>query len=144
MSELKFEEPLTKTPEVLWQEWTDPRKITDWFSPEANIEPRLGGAYELFFDPSNHDSMSTKGCRITEFRPFSRLAFQWKGPDQYAHFMNDPPQTSVEVTLTPKGHGTELIIRHTGWKQSPEWMEAKEWHDKAWRGVLKNLRKHLT
>ena len=143
MTGLVLKTTLPAPTETLWQEWTDHTKITKWFSPEANIEPRQGGAYELFFDTSNHDSMSTKGCKITEIRLCSLLAFQWKGPDQYAHFMNNPPQTHVEVALTPKDQETELTIKHTGWKQGPEWLEAKEWHDKAWQGVLKDLKKHL-
>ncbi|TRO46983.1 SRPBCC domain-containing protein [Candidatus Bathyarchaeota archaeon] len=108
------------------------------------MEPRLDGAYELFFDPSNHDSMSTKGCRITKFKPRSLLAFQWKGPDQYAQLMNTPPETHVEVTLTPKGQSTIMAIRHTGWGRGSEWQEAKEWHDRAWQGVISELKKHLT
>ena len=144
MSELRYEATLPATVEALWQEWTDQEKITKWFSPEANIEPRLGGAYELFFDPSNHDSMSTKGCRITGFEPCSLLAFQWKGPDQYAQLMNKPPETRVEVTFSPKGSDTVMTIEHAGWGEGSEWQEARDWHDRAWRGVVADLRKHLT
>ncbi len=144
MDELKFKRTLPTTPQTLWQEWTDQTKITKWFSPEAKIEPHIGGAYELYFDPTNHDSMSTKGCKITDINPPHRLAFQWKGPDQYAGIMNTPPQTHVEITLTPRDHQTELNIKHTGWKNSEEWQEAQEWHKIAWHGVLKDLKKHLT
>ena len=140
MNELELKTTLPTTPETLWQEWTDQTKITKWFSPQANIEPHLGGAYELFFNPSNHDSMSTKGCKITKFKPPTQLSFQWKGPDQYDHIMNNPPQTHVEVTLTTRCKKTKISIKHTGWKQGPEWEEAKEWHNKAWQGVLRDLK----
>ena len=144
MIELKYESIIPVTIETLWQEWTDHTKITKWFSPEANIEPNKGGAYELFFDPSNHDHMSTKGCKIITFKPPTYLAFQWKGPDQFAQFMNTPPQTHVEITFTQEDSGTRLHIKHSGWKQSPDWQEAKEWHNKAWQEVIDDLKKHLT
>lgn len=144
MNELKFKETFPASVQTLWREWTDQTKITKWFSAEAKIEPHQGGAYELFFDPSNHESMSTKGCKITAIKPGSQLAFQWKGPDQYAHFMNTPPQTHVEVNFTPKKQETELTIKHTGWKEGDQWQEAKEWHNKAWQGVVAALKEHLT
>jgi uncharacterized protein YndB with AHSA1/START domain len=143
MSELRYETTIPETVEALWKEWTDQTKITKWFSPEANIEPRLDGAYELFFNPSDHDSMSTKGCRITEFEPRSQLMFQWKGPDQYAQLMNAPPETHVEVTFSPKGPDTVMTITHTGWGQGSEWQGAREWHDRAWQGVIADLKEHL-
>ena len=144
MSELRYDATLPAGIEALWCEWTDHEKITKWFSPEANIEPCLDGAYELFFDPSNHDSMSTKGCRITKFEPCALLAFQWKGPDQYAQLMNTPPKTQVEVTLTPKDETTVMTITHTGWGEGSDWEEARGWHDRAWKGVIADLKGHLT
>jgi uncharacterized protein YndB with AHSA1/START domain len=123
----------------VWDSWTQSDRIT-WFSPEANIEARLGGAYELFWDPANHDSMSTKGCRITAYEPMKLLAFIWKGPDQFAHFMNtEPPKTRVKVSFEDGGDRTKLAIEHTGWGKSEEWEEARTWHVNAWKGVLDSL-----
>ena len=45
----------------VWSAWVESKGITKWFAPEANIEPWIGGAFELFFDPSNHEQESTKG-----------------------------------------------------------------------------------
>jgi uncharacterized protein YndB with AHSA1/START domain len=144
ISKLEFEISLPVEIDTIWQEWTDQTKIIKWFSPEANIEPINGGAYELFFDPSNHNHMSTKGCKIIEIKPPTYIAFQWKGPDQYAHFMNTPPQTHVEIRFTQDDSGTTMHIKHQGWKQGKYWQEAKEWHHKAWKGVINDLQKHLS
>ena len=62
---MKFKLTLNAPIETVWHTWIDSKDITNWFSPEAYIEPRMGGSYELYFDPSNHDHQSTKGCKIT-------------------------------------------------------------------------------
>ncbi len=128
---------------ALWNAWTDPGTITKWFSPHANIQPTQGGAYELFFDPADHTHMCTMGCKITEIQSPNHLQFQWKGPDQYAAFMNNPPQTNVKVTLTEAEGKTNLTVEHEGWKEGPQWRDAKEWHIGAWEGVLDELENYL-
>ena len=93
MTTINLQTKLPKPIQTVWHVWITPTEMPKWLSPEANIEPKKGGAYELFWDPSNHDSMSTKGCKITEYQPPRKLSFQWKGPDQFSHLMNTPPQT---------------------------------------------------
>jgi len=114
-----------------------------WLCPEAYIEPKMGGAYELFWDPSNHDSMSTKGCKIIEYQPPTKLSFQWKGPDQFSLLMNTPPQTHVDVTLEETAGQTLVSVKHSGWKPGSDWAEARAWHLKAWTSVLADLEKYL-
>ena len=90
MEDIKLELRVDATADEVWQAWTQADEFVKWFAPEAHIEPRQGGAYELFWDPNDHDSMSTKGCEVTEFEPPRLLAFTWKGPDQYSSVMNQP------------------------------------------------------
>lgn len=144
MSGLEFKVSL-KSPLVdVWHSWTDSEEITNWFSPEANIEPRQGGSYELFFDPNNHDHQSTKGCVITEITPMTCLSFQWKGPDQFMDIMNKPdPVTHVYVTFETVGDYTEVSIEHVGWGTGEKWEEARSWHIRAWKGVLADLENHF-
>lgn len=131
--------------EKVWEAWTDDEIIVKWFSPHANIEPELGGAYELFFDPEDHSHMSTIGCRVTRVEPMKKLFFQWKGPDQYAEFMNYPePVTSVEVTFKESCGKTKVTMKHLGWGEGDEWAEACDWHVKAWEGVLDSLVKYFS
>lgn len=39
--------------ELVWMAWTQSNRITTWFAPAAEIEPKVGGKFELYFDPSN-------------------------------------------------------------------------------------------
>lgn len=66
--------------ERAWQAWTEPGELTRWLTLKARVEPRLGGAYELFWEPEHPERNSTIGCRISNYSRPSLLAFQWKGP----------------------------------------------------------------
>ncbi len=145
METLRFEIQVDAPIEKVWHAWTDEDTITRWFPPEANIEPYLGGSYELFFDPRDHDRMSTKGCVITEFEPMDSLGFGWKGPDQFADLMNDPDcLTHVKVAFREDKGGTQIALTHGGWGEGDEWFEAREWHRRAWEGVLNQLGSFMT
>ncbi|MDH5790551.1 MAG: SRPBCC domain-containing protein [Candidatus Bathyarchaeota archaeon] len=145
METLRFEIQVGAPIEDIWHAWTDADTITEWFSPEANIEPRLGGAYELFFDPQDHDRMSTKGCVITEFEPMDHLGFGWKGPDQFAGLMNDTDDlTHVRVAFRKDKGGTRVSLAHGGWGEGDDWAEAREWHRRAWEGVLNQLESFIS
>ena len=145
MNELKFEIILNASLEEVWNAWTDDSLIVKWFSPGANIEPRLGGAYELYFDPNDHNHMSTIGCTITEYEPMNHLSFTWKGPDQYAEIMNNPDNlTHVKVTFSWEGERTTIALIHEYWGESDKWAEAKEWHRNAWDGVFKALKQFFS
>ena len=144
LSKLEFNVTLKKSRDQVWQAWTDSKLITNWFSPEANIEPRVGGAYELFFDPSKHEHESTIGCKIIEIKPHEYLSFQWKGPGQFIDIMNQPdPLTHVHVEFKKNGSSTDVRVVHDGWKPGAEWDEAKAWHKKAWEQVLSDLEKYI-
>ncbi|MCH1642860.1 SRPBCC domain-containing protein [Paenibacillus timonensis] len=131
--------------ELVWRAWLEERRITLWFAPLANVEPRVGGKFELFFDPSNPERMGTKGCTIRELEEQRLLVFEWKGPDDFAEWMNREGElTVVRVEFAPAGPGkTNLKLTHSGWGTSPGWSEAKEWHVAAWNQVLGSLKSEI-
>lgn len=145
MESLKFEVKVVAPLGEVWEAWLDTDTIKKWFSPEAHIDPRLEGAFELFFDPKDHDHMSTKGCTITQFKPKELLGFSWKGPDQYAELMNEPtPSTQVKVEFREENGETRLSLEHTGWGEGEQWAEAREWHRRAWEDVLAQLKSFMS
>lgn len=89
--------------------------------------------------------MNTKGCKITKFINEKELQFTWKGPDQFESFMNNENDlTTVNVSFTPiDEHSTKVVIQHTGFKDRDDWVEAINWHDMAWSGVLESLKSAL-
>ncbi|UFJ41680.1 SRPBCC domain-containing protein [Brevibacillus humidisoli] len=144
MPQIVKEVTIAASPELVWWAWTSSDRVAAWFAPEANVEARVGGAFELFFDPANREQMSTKGCIYTELKPKERLAFTWKGPDPFAELMNRQAElTRVVVTLQEENGGTRLLLEHAGWGDGDEWAKALEWHQMAWDQVLGSLKSAL-
>ncbi|MHA2116467.1 MAG: SRPBCC family protein [Candidatus Thorarchaeota archaeon] len=119
--------------------------ITTWLPSLAEIETRVGGKYELFFDPNDRENNSTIGCKVTAIVSNSLLAFDWKGPIQFKDFMNNAdPLTHVVVSFLDRSEGpessTEVHLVHSGWRSSAEWEEAREYFAKAWEGALKKMK----
>ena len=124
--------------------------LQKWLTINADVEPKVGGKYELFWNPEDKESDSTIGCKITALELGKFLAFEWKGPKQYKVFMNTAdPLTHVVVFFIPCGATensdawTEVHLIHSGWRSSVEWEEARIWFGKAWDVAFKNLERHV-
>lgn len=143
MKTLEFEINIAASKEQLWSAWTSNENVAGWFAPIANIEPKVGGAFELFFDPSNREHMTTKGCKFLELVPMERLSFQWKGPDDFAQIMNEDHLTIVNVTFTEDNKTTTVKVFHSGWGTGDEWSKAVKWHEFAWKQVLGSLKDYV-
>lgn len=144
MEDLRAEISIRAPLDQIWLAWTSSERITSWFAPEASIDPRPGGYFELYFDPGNHDHECTKGCVFTLVEPKKRLGFTWKGPGQFARLMNDPSNlTSVLVTFHDEDGTTRIVLKHTGWGEGEGWAEARSWHKRAWKEALDSLKSEL-
>ena len=69
--------------------FTSNQLLEKWLAVKADVEPVVGGKYELFWNPAEPAFDSTVGCRVTALEPGKLLAFEWKGPKQYSTFMNE-------------------------------------------------------
>src|SRR4051794_21750147 len=67
--------------------FTQNEQLQVWLTRSANVEPVVGGSYELFWDLDDPETNSTLGCKITALEPGVLLAFEWKGPPVF-RFMN--------------------------------------------------------
>ncbi|HWJ90210.1 MAG TPA: SRPBCC domain-containing protein [Flavisolibacter sp.] len=138
--DLKFEFLVDAPVSEVWKAWLNPNVISTWLANEANIEPRQGGLYELFWDPSNKEVNSTIGCRIIELIPYELLYIEWKGPADFMDLMNEPASmTRVTIRFQAVDGKTRVSLIHSGWGDSPRWENAKKWHTMAWSMGLKRL-----
>ncbi|NPD88868.1 MAG: SRPBCC domain-containing protein [Asgard group archaeon] len=124
--------------------FTDNKLLEEWLTKEADVEPEVGGKYELFWVPEDKENDSTIGCKILALQHDKFLSFEWKGPKMYKHFMNNVrPLTNVVVTFIPIDGGTEIHLLHTGWRDSPEWEEARLWFENQWELSFASLQQCL-
>lgn len=123
------------------------KHLESWLTVRAEVEAVIGGKFELFWNPEDRENDSTIGCKVTTIEPGKLIAFEWKGPKQYKHFMNNAdPLTHVTAVFIPcadiKGPQTEIHVVHTGWRSSREWEEARLWFQKAWEEAFELLKKY--
>ncbi len=123
--------------------FTHNEQLQRWLSKAADVEPVIGGKYELFWDLDNPEHDSTLGCKITAIEPNVLLAFEWKGPSQF-RFMNEiDPLTHVAVFFTPCDEVltpcTDVYLLHTGWRASQEWEQVRMYVAGAWENGLAEL-----
>jgi len=131
-------------PEKAFELFTVNEHLEKWLTELAEVEPIVGGKYELFWNPEDRENDSTIGCRILAIHPNRFLAFEWKGPQHFKHFMNEVrPLTNLVVSFIPGPAGSEVHLLHTGWRDTTEWEVAREWFDKQWAMALTELQKYV-
>lgn len=128
------------TADAAYAHFVDPALLVAWLTESAEVEPKVGGKYELFWEPDHRERNSTLGCRVTAVEPSQLLAFEWKSPVQFAHFANSAdPLTHVVLAFVPLAGRTRVHLTHSGWRGSGEWEQARIWQEQAWRGALAAL-----
>jgi uncharacterized protein YndB with AHSA1/START domain len=135
---------LTCSPNEAFEFFTVNKHLEKWLTVLADVEPKIGGKYELFWNPEDRENDSTIGCKILAVSQGRFLCFEWKGPKQFKRLMNEVrPLTNVAVFFIPEPEGTEVHLLHTGWRDMAEWEEARRWFDKAWEISLTKLQEYI-
>src|SRR5260370_5527562 len=99
----------TATLEAAWKAWTAVEGVTSFFVPKANIEPVVGGRYELFSSLKGPKGFQgTEGCKILALEPQKHLAFEFIAPPQFPNVRR--LRTRVDVTFgeDPKCRGVKF------------------------------------
>lgn len=139
--DIVFDLELPIAAEAAWKQWTDSKKLEKWLTTEANVDPKLNGAYELFWDPTNKNENSTLGCKISSFVQNKILGFEWRGPVPFADLMNvEPFPTWVSLCFESTAIDKTIIhFRHSGWAIGEDWDKARQWQTNAWQMAFKEL-----
>jgi uncharacterized protein YndB with AHSA1/START domain len=129
-------------PLEVWSAWTTKASIDSWWGPpDARIELRVGGPYELLFLSDEPEGrQGSEGCRILAYVPGEMLAFTWNArPD---HPLRES-HTWVVLTFSEAGDGTTAVrLVHTGFLDGPDWDTYVAYFEDAWARVLDRLADH--
>jgi len=121
--------------------------LEKWLTVKAEVDPKVGGKYELFWESEDRENNSTIGCKVTGIENEHFISFNWKGPTQFKSFMNIAnPLTHVIVFFSHNGSEPDRTIVHlfhTGWRNTPEWQEARDFFEKAWLNALEGLKEKI-
>jgi uncharacterized protein YndB with AHSA1/START domain len=127
----------------VWNAWTTREGVISFFAPDAQIDPRVGGAFQIYFNPLGAPgSKGADDMRFMALQPKSMLSFDWNAPP---HLPNARQQrTFVVVRLASvDAKQTRVTLHHTGWGDGDEWDKAYAYFDRAWTNVLANLKKRF-
>jgi uncharacterized protein YndB with AHSA1/START domain len=126
-----------------WEAWTTRDGIVGFFAPDARIEARPGGAFQIHFDPTAPEGMKgADDMRFLALQPKKMLSFDWNAPPHLPQARAQ--RTVVIIRFEPVGEGqTRVSLHHTGWGEGGEWDQAFDYFDRAWGFVLANLKKRF-
>jgi uncharacterized protein YndB with AHSA1/START domain len=126
-----------------WAAWTTREGITSFFAPAAVIDARVGGAFQIHFDPgAPAGSRGADDMRYLALQPKKMLSFDWNAPPSLPEARQQ--RTFVVVRFAPvDAQNTRITLHHTGWGDGGEWDKAYTYFDRAWTQVMASLKKRF-
>ena len=129
--------------EQAWSAWTTREGIVSFFAPDARIEPRVGGAFQIYIDPEGEPGLrGADDSRYMALQPGKMLSFDWNAPPSLPEARAQRTFVVVRfAAVSPQS--TRISLHHTGWGDGGEWDRAYAYFDRAWGNVLGNLKKRF-
>ncbi len=121
---------------AVWNAWTTEEGVKTFFAPDANIDLRVGGAYELYFNPKARPGMrGSEGCVILAIEPMKMLSFTWNAPPDMPEIRKQKTHVTVRFSQATE-RSVKVSIYHDGWGEGEQWDRAYEYFKKTWREVV--------
>lgn len=130
--------------EEVWKAWTTPEGIKTFLAPDAKVDLRPGGAYELVLDPSAPEGQrGTEGMTVMGMVPRSMLSFTWNGPPTLPAETRKH-RTLVVVRFNAVNDGETMVtLVNTGWGSSKEWDAFYIASSRFWPTAVRSLMKRF-
>ncbi|MDX2219159.1 MAG: SRPBCC domain-containing protein [Burkholderiales bacterium] len=127
---------------TVWRHWSTQAGVQAWFAPEAKVELRVGGPYEMHFNPkAPAGEKGSEGTVVMAWVPEELLVFSWNAPTRFGRLRDE--HTWVVVRLEKRGESTTRIhFTHYGFGAGAEWAQVHAYFKDAWAFVLKNYAGH--
>jgi uncharacterized protein YndB with AHSA1/START domain len=114
-------------PETVFPYFTDAERMSRWMGTDAELDARPGGVFHV-----NVGGSHLAQGEYVEVDPPSRVVFTW-GWDNPESVVQ-PGTSTVEITLTPEGAGTKVVLVH---RDLPEGQAGP--HSHGWDHYLARL-----
>ena len=124
----------------VWDVWTAEEGVKTFFAPNANIELRPGGPYEMLFGSDAPKGLQgSEGCNILTYRPMEMFSFTWSAPPPWPDIRNE--RTIVVLQFYDLGKpGVRVTLNHLGFGEGKGWDEVHHYFSEAWPLVLGRLK----
>lgn len=130
--------------EKVWWAWTTREGIKSFFAPDADIDLRVLGKYEILFAPyAPAGRRGAEGNLVLAIQEGKMLSFTWDAPPNFPEIRKQ--RTSVVIRLVRLDQNTTKVeFRQTGWGEGEDWTKVHDYFVAAWgEVVLPNLKRSL-
>jgi uncharacterized protein YndB with AHSA1/START domain len=126
-----------------WSAWTTREGIVSFFAPDAVVDARVGGAFHIHINPLGEPgSKGADDMRFLALQPKQMISFDWNAPPHLPEARAQ--RTFVIVRFAAiDDKTTKVTLHHTGWGNGGEWDKTFSYFERAWGGVLGNLKKRF-
>ncbi|NOT01358.1 MAG: SRPBCC domain-containing protein [Phycisphaerales bacterium] len=127
----------------VWHAWTTNEGVRTFFAPDSNIDLRLEGPYEIFFNPDPKAAVrGAQDCKVLSFLTNEMVSFTWSAPPVFPELRKQ--RSFVVVQLSDAGpNRTHVRLVHAGFGSSEEWNKVADYFEKAWPTVLEKLQRRF-
>jgi uncharacterized protein YndB with AHSA1/START domain len=132
--------------EAVWNAWTTSDGIKSFFSPEAYIDLRMGGAFEVYFLMDNpRGFQGSEGCKVLAYLPKKMLSFSWNCPPEFERIRKSGEQNFVVLLFDELPEGRiKVTLDHIEWKEGDgDWDRIYDYFDNAWSAVLAGFQEYF-
>ncbi|HNX49850.1 MAG TPA: alpha/beta fold hydrolase [Thermoanaerobaculaceae bacterium] len=145
MRTLRKEVEVKASLQDVWWAWTTVDGVKTFFAPDARIELRPGGAYEMYFGPDQPvGQKGGEGCRVLSLLPMEMVSFEWNFPPSIPSLRTSGARTWVVIQLTETAPGTVHVrLSQLGWQPGKDWDKGFTYFDHAWGVVLQRLQRRF-
>ena len=143
MKNIEFSSIVEASLSDVWQAWTTTDGVRGFFAPDARIELKIGGAFELYFDSQAESGCKgTEGMKIQTYVPERILAFDWCNPPEFGSLRHEKTWVVVEFSELDE-ELSEVTLTHLGWGEGAEWEAVHAYFCGAWAKVLKRFERTM-
>jgi len=121
------------SPDRVWQALTDPAHLEKWLMPSTGfVDPQVGTQF-VFTVPTQPPGEIA--CKVLAIHPGRQVTLRWV--DLRAQ---RPARWTLDWTIHPQGHGTRLLLTHSGFDTSDRRQKmARNGMKRMWNRVLVQL-----
>jgi uncharacterized protein YndB with AHSA1/START domain len=122
-------------PGALFEYWTRPEMLTEWWPRQATVQPGAGGSYVFSWPDRNQ----TLRGNYSVFEPGRALTFTW----QWDHEPPHAPPITVALTFSPlqRAEGSSLRLVQGPYADTPGDRAMRQGHLDGWTYFLGKLQR---
>ncbi len=130
-------------PEEVFRAWSTSEGVASFFAPEARVEAKSGGPFEVYVNPYAPPGMKgADDMKVLAVQENRMISFTWNAPPHLPE--TRAQRTVVIVRMKPAADGqTQVTLTHVGWGDGGQWDQTFTYFDRAWGNVLANLQKRF-